>query len=613
MYRIICLLFINTCLATSVAGAGGINPGQYFSASGRVKSPGRTTYYIDPKKGNDRNPGTIQNRPWRTFNRINRMVLQPGDKVVISPGTFHQSLYLIAQGNSAKPVSILCKPGRFDFYPDSAYKSAFHISNTNDAPDGLKAIALYVAGSKFVKVKGDGSKIMLRGKMIESCIDHSENVSIAGLSYDYYRPTVSEMKITRLDANTAEIAVNASSTYSIKDSALYWEGEGWRHEAGWYWQVYNPGTGYVERTDLKLNNVKFSDQGKGKITAHFKNNPGFAEGMIYQTRDVTRDCAGIFMQYSKNIRLKNIRIYFMHGMGMVSQYCENIKMDSVVVRPEETSGRTCAAWADILHFSGCSGKIEVTNSYLSGANDDAINVHGTHLRIMERVSNKQIKVRFMHGQTYGFTAFLPGDSIELVHAKTLNSFAENVVLKAEMLNDKEILLTLKNEVPGLLAADDAVENTTRTPQVWVHHTVITRIPTRGILATTRRSILLENNLFDRVRWNAVLIEDDAESWYESGSVRNMVIRNNDFTGCGGPVISVHPENEINYKPVHKNITIINNRFTLNGDSKVLYAKSTSGIQLLSNSIRSAVADINQLTDFKDCLDIKVAANKISKP
>ncbi|MBD1364256.1 right-handed parallel beta-helix repeat-containing protein [Mucilaginibacter sp. ZT4R22] len=613
MYRLILLIFINTYLATAVACAKNIDANQYLSSSGRTKSPGKTTYYIDPKKGNDRNPGTLQNRPWRTFDRVNRMVLQPGDKVIVSPGTFHRSLYLIAKGTAAKPVNILFKPGRFDFYPDSAYKSAFHISNTNDVPDGLKAIALYVAGSKFVRVKGAGPKIMLRGKMIESCIDHSEDVSIAGLSYDYYRPTVSEMKITHLSVNTAEIAVNASSAYSIKDSVLYWEGEGWRHEAGWYWQVYDPGTGYVERTDLKPNSVKFSDRGKGMITAHFKNNPGFAEGLIYQTRDVTRDCAGIFMQYSKNIRLKNIRIYFMHGMGVVSQYCENVKMDSVVVRPEETSGRTCAAWADILHFSGCSGKIEVANCYLSGANDDAINVHGTHLRIMEGVSNKQIKVRFMHTQTYGFTAFLPGDSIELVHAKTLNSFAENVVLKAERLNDKEILLTLKDEIPDAFATDDAVENTTRTPRIWVHHTVITRIPTRGILATTRRSILLENNLFDRVRWNAVLIEDDAESWYESGPVRNVLIRNNNFIGCGGPVISVHPENEINDKPVHKNITVINNRFKLNGDSKVLYAKSTSGIQLIGNSIRSATADINQLTEFKDCLNIKVAANKISKP
>lgn len=613
MYKILLLLFISTPFAPAKVAAQSITANQYLSASDRTKSPGGTTYYIDPRKGNDRNAGTWQTSPWRAFNRLNRLIMYPGDRVIVSPGTFHRSLYIISKGSARNPVRIIFKPGRFDFYPDSAYKSAFQISNTNDVPDGLKAVALYVSGSKFLKIKGAGSKIMLRGKMIETCIAYSENISIQGLSYDYYRPTVSEMGITRLGENTAEITVNSSSRYSIKDSVLWWEGEGWRAAPGWYWQVFDPKTGSVERTDLKLNGVKFADRGNGKVIAHFDKNPGFREGLIYQNRDVVRDCAGVFMQYSKNIRLKNIRIYFMHGMGVVSQFCENIKMDSLIVRPDEKSGRTCAAWADILHFSGCSGKIEVANCYLSGANDDAINVHGTHLRIVERTAKDQIRVRFMHGQTYGFAAFMPGDSIELVHAKTLNPFMENVVVKAERLNDKEFLLTLKKEVPESLSADDVVENITRTPQVWVHHTVITRIPTRGILVTSRRRVVLENNVFERVRMSAVLIEDDAESWYESGPVRNVAIRNNHFIECGSPVISIHPENGINDKPVHKNIAITNNLFELTGDSKVLYAKSTSGIDVSGNRIQSGETAIGVLTEFKDCLDINLTGNQIIKP
>ena len=613
MYRTLLLLFISTCFATARVTAQRITADQYLSASGRSKSPGGTTYYIDPRRGSDHNAGTQKTRPWSTFDRLNRLIMYPGDRVIVSPGTFHRSLYVISKGSAGKPVSIIFKPGRFDFYPDSAYKSAFQISNTNDVPDGLKAVALYVSGSKYLKIKGAGSKIMLRGKMIETCIAYSKNISIEGLSYDYYRPTVSEMSVTALKGNTAEITVNVSSGYSVKDSVLWWEAEGWRSVPGWYWQVFDLKTGYVERTDLKLNGVKFADQGNGKIIAHFDKNPGFQEGLTYQNRDVLRDCAGVFMQYSKNLRLKNIRIYFMHGMGVVSQFCENVKIDSLIVRPDEKSGRTCAAWADILHFSGCSGKIEVANCYLSGANDDAINVHGTHLKIVERPAKDQIRVRFMHGQTYGFAAFLPGDSLELVHAKTLNPFAENMVVKAERLNDKEFLLTLKNKIPENLVADDVVENITRTPQVWVHHTVITRIPTRGILVTSRRRVVLEHNVFDRLRMNAVLIEDDAESWYESGPVRNVAIRNNHFIRCGSPVISIHPENAINDKPVHKNIRITNNLFELTSDSKVLYAKSTSGIDLSGNRIKSGATAIGGLTEFKDCLDIKLTGNQIIKP
>jgi hypothetical protein len=609
MNRTAYIIFTIACLGIAFSTFNAKAADHYPSYHQRKLSPGGMVYYIDPQKGSDANSGTVYGKPWKTFDHINHLILSAGDRVQVKAGSFYRSLMIIAKANSKKPVTINFEEGKYNIYPDSSYKTALHISNTNDVPAAPKAIALYIVDSKFVKVRGAKARIVLRGKMIETCINNSDNISLEGLSYDYYRPTVSEMQVTALTEHYADVKVNASSAYSVKDSMLWWEGEGWRHKPDWYWQVFDPKTEYVERLDLKLEKAKYADMGNGGVRVFFNKNPGFKAGLIYQTRDVLRDCAGIFMQYSNNIRLKNIRIYFMHGMGVISQFCRNIKMDSVVVKPEEGSGRTCAAWADILHFSGCSGKIEISNSYLSAANDDAINVHGTHLRIIERTAENKIKVRFMHNQTYGFTAFLPGDSIELVHAETLNQYANNVVLNSERLNDKDILLTLKKAIPKDILSNDVVENTTRTPELWVHHTTITRIPTRGILATTRRKILIEYNRFFRVRWTAVLMEDDAESWFESGPVKNALIRNNDFIECGAPAISIHPENKIFDKPVHYNIIINNNRFMLNNDGKVLFAKSTSGIKFSGNQIKSSKPlDIKSVTEFQDCFNINLLGN-----
>ncbi|MFA6085270.1 right-handed parallel beta-helix repeat-containing protein [Mucilaginibacter sp.] len=607
MNRIIYRVIICLVTAFFTINAKATNP--YPSYRERKLSPGGKIYYIDPQKGNDANTGTTYSKPWKTFDRINHLILSAGDKVWIKPGSFYKSLMIIAKASSKKPVSINFEEGRYNIYPDSSYKTALHISNTNDVPMAPKAIALYIVNSKFVNVSANKARIILRGKMIETCISNSSNISLEGLSYDYYRPTVSEMQIMALTERYADLKMNGSSAYSIKDSVLWWEGEGWRHKPEWYWQVFDPKTEYVERQDMNLEKVRYADMGNGIVRAFFDKNPGFKAGLIYQTRDVLRDCAGIFMQYSSNIRLKNVRIYFMHGMGIVSQFCRNIKMDSVIVRPEEGTGRTCSAWADILHFSGCSGRIEISNSYLSAANDDAINVHGTHLRIVERPAENKIKVRFMHNQTYGFTAFLPGDSIDFVHAETLNPYSANIVVNSERLNDKDILLTLKKTVPEDIQANDVVENTTRTPELWVHHTIIARIPTRAILATTRRRILIEHNRFFRVRGNAVLIEDDAESWFESGSVKNATIRHNEFIECGAPVISIHPENKKFNKPVHHNIVISNNHFVLNKNSKVLFAKSTSGIKFSGNEIKSSgIVDIKGVTEFQDCFNIKLFGN-----
>ena len=85
-----------------------------------------------------------------------------------------------------------------------------------------------------------------------------------------------------------------------------------------------------------------------------------------------------------------------------------LKMNHVYCMPRQNSGRLLASSADFMHFSGCSGKVKVVNCKFAGAQDDCINVHGTNLRIMEKVNDYTLKLRFMHPQTYGFNAFFEG-------------------------------------------------------------------------------------------------------------------------------------------------------------------------------------------------------------
>ena len=578
----------------------------------RHHSPGKTAYYINPQSGNDQNKGTNTKTAWKTFKPVNALMLSAGDQVnIVAPGDFHESLILTARGSSAAPVSIRFAPGIYNFYPDGAFKKQFHISNTNDTPYALKAIALYINNSQFVNIKAPGAKIVLRGKMIETCIDHSQNITISGISYDYRRPTVSELLVTNTGSNFADLKIHPDSKYSIKDSLLTWEGEGWRHRPIELWQVLDLKNGDLQRTEIAVEGIKYAETGSNMVRAYFAKDPGFKTGLIYQNRDVTRDCAGIFMQQSKNISLKNIHIYFMHGMGVVSQFCENISMDAISVKPDTASGRTCAAWADILHFSGCRGKIVISNSYLSGANDDAINIHGTYLRVVESPKPKQIKVRFMHNQTYGFDAFTTGDSIAFIHPESLLQYASNVVVNTQKLNDKEFLLTLKQPLPDHINPNDVIENTTWTPQVWIHHDTVAKIPTRGVLVTTRRKSIIENNVFLRTHMSAISTADDAASWYESGMVKDMTIRNNQFLQCGEPAIIFCPENTRSGGAIHQHISIVNNQFNLL-DSQVLSAKNTSNIKFTGNTIKTQnTVDIKNMMQLKDCTRVVISDNTIN--
>lgn len=585
----------------------------YPSSKDRRVSPGKTTYYIDPVKGSDGNSGTLPEQAWKTFMRVNQLQLAAGDVVeVLAPGVFRESLVLMAKGTDTAPVKIKFATGRYDIYPDAAFKKALHISNTNDKPYEPKAIALMFDSCQFVQVAAKGAAFVFHGKMIETFVNNSSNLTIDGCSYDYERPTVSEFIVTSLGFNHVDVKVHPDSKFSIKDSLITWIGEGWSYRPGSYWQVLHQRSNDLSRTDIDLKGVRFALLEESKLRIYFRKNPGFNIGVLYQNRDVTRDCAGILMQYSKNIELKNIRINFMHGMGVVSQYCRDIKMDSITVRPAENSGRTCAAWADILHFSGCSGKIEISNAYLSAANDDAINVHGTHLKIIKVNARNKIQVRFMHPQTFGFEAFAAGDSVAFINAESLLSLGNNQVVNAQKLNDKDILLTLKHNISSAVRPGDVVENTTATPEVWIHHSTIARIPTRGILVTTRRKVVIEDNTFDRIHMSGIFINDDASGWYESGMVKNVTIRNNRFISCGEPVINIHPENKINGKTaVHSNIAVSDNYFTLRYDA-LLAAKSTANIRITGNTIETSYREkkIDDLIKLEDCSFIDITDNKL---
>ena len=86
-----------------------------------------------------------------------------------------------------------------------------------------------------------------------------------------------------------------------------------------------------------------------------------------------------------------------------------------------------------------------------------------------------------------------------------------------------------------------VENVTYTPEVIVRNNFFSRIPSRGLLVTTRRKVLIEKNTFFRMQMSGILIANDARSWFESGMVRDITIRDNHFIECGTPLFSSPPK------------------------------------------------------------------------
>ena len=99
---------------------------------------------------------------------------------------------------------------------------------------------------------------------------------------------------------------------------------------------------------------------------------------------------------------------------------------------------------------------------------------------------------------------------------------------------------------------------------------------------------------------SILVEDDAEGWFESGPVRDLVIRSNRFIGCG---ISIRPHTSGDKpgEPVHENICIEDNFFDGGGVS----AKYVKGLTVVNN--RSVGKNLAVSTQA--CPAVKVENNK----
>ncbi|MCP5537498.1 MAG: right-handed parallel beta-helix repeat-containing protein [Akkermansiaceae bacterium] len=490
---------------------------------------------------------------------------------------------------AAGPVTLFVPPGVYDFYPDDATQRACFTSNsTETGSHGMKTLAIDVVDVDDLTISAVGATFMMRGKMTMFVAEQCENLTLRGMTFDTRRPTMSELTVTEKGGDYWIGKVHPDSDYSIIGSRVQWLGEGWAdyHNMVQHydpvqkttWRGGDPTSGVSSIQDLGGNRLKFNVTGGGLGNA--------VVGRTYQFRNTTRDQIGMWFNHCKDVLMQDVTVRAMHGFGILGQFTENITYERLTVAPDPASGRTNASAADVTHFSGCKGLVRIVDSVLSAAHDDALNVHGTHLRVVAKPAASQVRVKFMHHQTYGFQAFFPGDDIKFISRTTLLPIGSAKVTAVVVENETEQLLTLDQAVPAAVSVgSDAVENVTWTPSFQLINCDIKQIPTRGILVTTRRPVLIQGNRFFRTQMAAILIEDDANGWFESGRVLDFTAKGNVFYECGGGgVVTVNPENSSHGGAVHQNFLFEGNEFVMNSN-KAFSFKSSSDIMIRNNKFR----------------------------
>ena len=535
-----------------------------------------------------------------------------------------KSVLELAHHNN-KPCEIVLENGTYNAYLTDLAELDIHVSNTisdceyreNGEIVSIKRKSPFILKNMSdITIDGCGSLIKCHGKMTQIILECCKNIIFKNLIFDYVNPTVTEMMVISCGRNYLDCVIPAFCPYKITDKKLIWYGENFSFSKG-ISQIFNPKTGFTWRffSPLEDENAYYEEMERGLIRLYFNshtgiNNPyGAKTGYIFQMRDPIRDECGIIVSNCINTSFINVTMHFMSGLGFIAQNSENIYLNGFKVFPP--GGRTVSCAADFMHFSGCRGKIKIQNGYFIGAHDDAINVHGTHLKIIEtdHISDK-IKIRFMHPQTYGICGFTEGDEIGSIDPETLHEIATTKIKQVYEINPYEMILKLDSSEgfePGKM-----VENITANAEVIISNNHFERIPTRGILVTTRKSVVIENNEFVKVTGCGILIADDARSWYESGHVTDVIIKNNIYRSSSDSFVRIEPEcSENNVEAVHSGIKIIDNVIELSDTNEVISAKNVEGLVFENNIIygnfdasRSTLENVKNMTIRKNSFNGK---------
>lgn len=534
-------------------------------------------------------------------------------------------------GISDNQTITLEKDKIYDVFQDDSFElTGYYCSNTakkHENPDGLRRTAIFLKDKKNITIDGNGATVLVHGKMTPVLLDKCDNILIKNLTIDYACPTMSEFKILSNTDGNCVIRINDECLYRVEGNNLIWQGEDDKNGVP-YWEdsyignrrhnkLFDPETqrSYdFSRDNLAFETIEQID--KNILRVQLKNKSvHFPEGHIIQTRNIVRDQTGSFFHRCKNLCFENLRIKFMHGLGMVSQLCENVAFINCNLTPSEN--RTIVSTADFFQFSGCCGKIKIQNCKANGAHDDYINVHGTHLRIIEKNdTDNSILVRFMHDESWGFQAFEVGDEIDFIKWDTLKPYFSSTVTDYKRINDTDILLFLDKTLPDIEINKDVIENATRTPDLYVNNCEFGQTSGRGILCTTRGEVIIENNVFNTLWGPALLIEDDCNFWYESGYTREIIFRNNTVIGCdyhetykGSPVIRYTPkvmdENSTSY--VHGKLILKGNTFKEPcGDTHLFWLEYVKDVEITDN-----VFDAPYKIESKMVRSIKESNNKVN--
>ena len=521
--------------------------------------------------------------------------------------------------------------GVYPFFPERAAVEFLNVSN-NDS--GEKRVAFLLKDMKNVCVIGDGTDFMFHGAMVPFALKSSENVRIEGVSIDYDAPWTFEAEVLSNDPVKRSFVVKTlpDTQYRIQGDRLFFFGYDWEYPMGES-IVFDPSTRRPWYDTAAYDHGYWSgEMGAREIE------PGVIEFTRLSARDVppvgsiwddkgptrlNRLYPAIAVLCSKNVELDGVHVYRSGGMSLIAEYSYDITVKGFSTAAHEDSPRMITSSADATHFVNCKGTVTLEDCRFESMLDDATNIHGIYMLVDTLLTPYIVRASFGHFQQEGNHFAETGDMMRFVDKATLKPVGQGRLVSIDRSDRKSYLIETEFDASGVDAPSGlAIENISCDASAVVRGCTVQYNRARSLLLSTRGDVLVEDCTF-RSQMSGINVSGDANFWFESGPVRNVVIRNNRFEdlaiGGNGPMPALLIDPVI---PVKGNDFFYHDRIVFSGntvssfDSQLVYARSVRAIEISGNKFIDSgnykpLFPGLSVIDLQSCGDVKITGNDFS--
>lgn len=548
------------------------------------------------------------------------MVIYP-DSFGIKPDsevTTAFSNLLNTASENPKTKSLLLEKGNYVFLSKYAQERELYITNTisdkeysEEDKKHIHKIALDLKGINDLEIDFNNSTIILDGVMTNIVIENCQNIILKNLTIETVQPNVHKITILKSSPFYVTFKIDETSNYKEENGEYYWYGTDYKlgfteykNTGAWVPTAKPSNYSHLVRNGshpfFGISSIK--EIAPRTFKARYIVPKDFEMGQVFYIYPKPKKNVGVFVDGSKNVKLENITQRFNYSLGFVAQNSENISLEKSDFSPREASEVDFGSLAGCIQISMCRGNVSIKNCNFSSSGDDCCNIHGIYFKILEAQGDEMV-VGFGHRRTYGFNPLRVNDTICFIDPKTLMELGTSKILQSEMVDKYRIKLKLSTR-NNPIGVGGVIDDVSACPDFEFCENSLNRISTRGVLATTRGRILIENNKFLNTGMSGIFVSNDALTWFESGQVKSMMIRGNAFMNCEDNAILIAPENRRFGGFVHENIFIENNLFVLNSihalnvnsskniimRNNVYKGKSSFGKYVISKNVEGLVTD-----------------------